>query len=55
MLKDLPENLTGKTNCPWSKNIFKVDKALMKLPEDKMRIHTFVMKGVCWIVSRISK
>jgi hypothetical protein len=45
MLKDFPENLNGKTKCPWSKTMFKVDEESTRLPEDKMKIfHTFVMQ-----------
>jgi hypothetical protein len=47
MLEIFPENLNGKTKYPWSKNLFKVNKASTKLPEDRMKIfHTFVMKGM---------
>lgn len=47
MLEDFPKNLTGKTKCPWSKILFKVNEASTKLPEDKMKFfHIFVMKGM---------
>jgi hypothetical protein len=47
MIKDFPENLNGKTKCPWSKTMFKVDEESPRLPEDKMKIfHTVVMKGM---------
>jgi hypothetical protein len=47
MLEDFPVNLKEKTKCPWSENLFKVDKTSARLPEDKMEIfHTFVIKGM---------
>jgi hypothetical protein len=37
----------GKNKCPWSKNLFKVDEASNKLPQDQVKIfHTFMMKGM---------
>jgi hypothetical protein len=45
MLKDFPENVTSRTKCLWSKNLFKVDETSTKLSEDNIQVfHTFVMK-----------
>ena len=47
MIEEFPENLSGKSKCPWSENLFQVDENSNKLPEDKKKIfHTFVMKGM---------
>jgi hypothetical protein len=32
MLEDFPEDLNGKTKCPWNENLFKVDKMSTRLP-----------------------
>jgi hypothetical protein len=46
MLADFPIKFNGKSKCPWSENLFKVDKASKKLSQDQVKIfHTFVMKG----------
>jgi hypothetical protein len=43
MLEDFPIRLKGKSKCPWSKNLFKVDETSNKLLQDKIRtFHTFV-------------
>jgi hypothetical protein len=47
MLEDFPNKFKGKNKCPWSKNLFKVDEASNKLPQDQVKIfHTFMMKGM---------
>jgi hypothetical protein len=47
MIEDFLEDLNGKTKCPWSENLFKVNETSPKLPEDKAKtFHTFVMKGM---------
>jgi hypothetical protein len=47
MLVDFPIKFKGKNKCPWSENLFKVDEASNKLPQDQVKIfHTFVMKGM---------
>jgi hypothetical protein len=47
MLQEFPEKLSGKTRCPWSETLFKVDEKSPKLSEGKRKIfHTFVMKGM---------
>jgi hypothetical protein len=46
LLKEFPKKLSSKLKCPWSINLFKVDKMLAKLSLKKMKIlQTFVMKG----------
>jgi hypothetical protein len=47
MIQKFPKKLSGKSRCPWSKNLYKVDKKSPKLSEEKSKIfHTFVMKGI---------
>jgi hypothetical protein len=47
MLMDFPDELSGKSKCPWSENLFTVEEESPKLPEDKAKVfHTFVMKGM---------
>jgi Reverse transcriptase (RNA-dependent DNA polymerase) len=47
MIEDFPEELSGKSKCPWSDNLFKVEEESPKLTDDKAKIfHTFVMKGM---------
>mmetsp|Transcript_73676 Transcript_73676/g.213428 ORF Transcript_73676/g.213428 Transcript_73676/m.213428 type:complete len:334 (-) Transcript_73676:1990-2991(-) len=47
MIEDFPEKLTGKTNCPWNENLFRVDDTKKKLSKEKAKIfHTFVMKAM---------
>ena len=47
MLQEFPVKFTGKSKCPWSENLFKVDESSNKIPQDKAKIfHTFVMKGM---------
>jgi hypothetical protein len=45
MTQEYPKNLSGKSKCPESANIFKVDETSTKLPKEKLRtFHTFVMQ-----------
>jgi hypothetical protein len=47
MIQDFPEELSGKSKCPWNENLFKVDEKSKKLPhESAKQFHTFVMKGM---------
>jgi hypothetical protein len=47
MLEDFPIKFKGKSKCPWSENLFKVDETLNKLPQDRIKtFHTFMMKGM---------
>jgi hypothetical protein len=47
MLEDFPIKFKGKSKCPWSENLFKVDESSNKLPQDQVKIfHRFVMKGM---------
>jgi hypothetical protein len=34
ILKDFPIKFKGKSKCPWSKNLFKVDESSNKLPQN---------------------
>jgi hypothetical protein len=46
MLEDFLIKFKGKSKCPWSENLFKVDTSSNKLPQDQVKIfHTFVMQG----------
>ena len=47
MIEEYPEKLIGKSKCPWSENLFKVEESPPRLSEEKSKIfHTFVMKGM---------
>jgi hypothetical protein len=47
MLQEFPFKFKGKSKCPWSENLFKVNETSNKLSQDKVKIfHTFVMKGM---------
>jgi hypothetical protein len=47
MLKEFPQELQGKTECPWTENLFKVDTASKKLDKERASIfYTFVMKAM---------
>jgi hypothetical protein len=47
MIQEFPKKLSGNSRCPWSKNLYKVDKKSPKISEDKSKIfHTFVMKSM---------
>jgi hypothetical protein len=47
MLADFLIKFKGKSKCPWSENLFKVDESSNKVPQDQVKIfHTFVMKGI---------
>ena len=37
MTDEFPKILQGKTKCPWSETLFKVDKRSNKLDEDKKK------------------
>ena len=47
MIDEFPKILQGKTRCPWTATLFKVDEKSNNLKEDKKNFfHTFVMKGM---------
>ena len=47
MIEEFPEDLSGKSKCPWNENLFKVDDTAKKLSRERAKhFHTFVMKGM---------
>jgi hypothetical protein len=47
MIQEFSEKLSGKSRCPWSKNLFKVDEKSPKLSKERSKIfHTFVIEGM---------
>jgi hypothetical protein len=47
MVDEFPEELPGKTQCPWNENLFKVDNQSPALSFDMKDLHhTFVAKGL---------
>jgi hypothetical protein len=47
IIEEFPENLSGKSACAWSENIFKVNEDAKKLDKETAAIfHTFDMKGM---------
>jgi hypothetical protein len=47
MLEEFLIKFKGKSKCPSSKNLFKVDDISNKLPQNKIKtFHMFVMKGM---------
>ena len=47
MVDEFPEELPGKTQCPWNENLFKIDNQSPALSFDmKDLLHTFVTKGL---------
>jgi hypothetical protein len=45
MLEDFPIKFKGKSKCPWSENLFKVDETSNNLPQEKIKtFHMFVLK-----------
>jgi hypothetical protein len=47
MVDEFPEELPGKTQCPWNENLFKIDNQSPALPFDmKDLLHTFIAKGL---------
>jgi hypothetical protein len=45
MVDDFLIKFKGKSKCPWSENLFKVDETSNKLPQERIKtFHTFVIK-----------
>jgi hypothetical protein len=47
MVDEFPEELPGKTQCPWNDSLFKVDNQSSALSFDMKNLHhTFIAKGL---------